>query len=95
MSDPYRVKVKVGEVRSRILLRSFDKGLLVRSPTQQINPVPKATDEICSASATRQSVARNPTTIATSNHHAGKLRSCNLFDAIVHPPISLSTSSPT
>jgi len=48
-----------------------------------------------SASATRQSVARNPTTIATSNHHAGKLRSCNLFDAIVHPPISLSTSSPT
>jgi hypothetical protein len=35
MSDPYQVKVKGGEVRSRILLRSFDKGLLVRSPADE------------------------------------------------------------
>jgi hypothetical protein len=35
MSDPYQVKVKGGEVRNRILLRSFDKGLLVRSPADE------------------------------------------------------------
>jgi hypothetical protein len=35
MSDPYKVKIKGGEERNRILLRSFDKGLLVRSPTDE------------------------------------------------------------
>lgn len=31
-SDPYKLKMKRGEERNRILLRNFDKGLLVRSP---------------------------------------------------------------
>jgi hypothetical protein len=34
-SDPYQVKMKGGDARNRILLRSFDKGLLVRSPTDE------------------------------------------------------------
>jgi hypothetical protein len=35
MSDPYKLMMKGGEERNRILLRSFDKGLLVRSPTDE------------------------------------------------------------
>jgi hypothetical protein len=35
MSDPYKLKMKGGEQRNRILLRSFDKGLLVRSPADE------------------------------------------------------------
>ena len=33
--DPYKLKIKGGEERNRILLRSFDKGLLVRSPVDE------------------------------------------------------------
>lgn len=33
--DPYKLKIKGGEERNRILLRSFDKGLLVRSPADE------------------------------------------------------------
>lgn len=33
--DPYALKLKGGEIRQRILLRNFDKGLLVRSPADQ------------------------------------------------------------
>jgi hypothetical protein len=34
-SAPYALKLKGGELRQRILLRNFDKGLLVRSPADQ------------------------------------------------------------
>ena len=35
VGEPYKVKMKGGEERQRVLLRSFDKGLLVRSPTEE------------------------------------------------------------
>jgi hypothetical protein len=34
-SNPYQIKIKGGSDRNRILLRNFDKGLLVRSPADE------------------------------------------------------------
>ncbi|MDP3075815.1 hypothetical protein [Bradyrhizobium sp.] len=35
VEEPYKIKIKGGEERQRILLRNLDKGLLVRSPTHE------------------------------------------------------------
>ena len=54
----------------------------------KINPAPKTNVEICSASSTRESIETNRITFATTNHHAEKLRSCNLFDTIANSDAS-------